>query len=283
MRKGLAIIITSATCFTAIFAFLVFSFSYIASSKGTSSIFASIDTDEIIEEAKKDNTISSLYEQANTHGISEEKLDTLLKSEEAKAYYNDILQELIKYKITGEAIDPELTSTLTSDFIAKVEKKYQLALGEREQQKLQDLAEQTVQAETSKLESNTTTEMDDEGVSLLKFMTSKEVQRVILILLTVELILIIICSFSKKSFFSYFSFIALTLTIFIATFTASFQFILLHKLTKATMIEQLSSWLQPILTKGYSISLICLGVTILFFVLHKVIIRSVKKNESIAI
>lgn len=278
MKKGLAIIITSATCFTSIFAFLVFSFSYIASSKGTSSIIKNINTEKIIEEAKKDNVISGLYEQAETHGISEEKLDTLLKSEEAKAYYNDILQELIKYRITGEAINPKLTSTLTSDFIAQVEKKYQLELGEKEQQKLQDLAEQTVRVETSKLENDNTTEMDDESVSLLKFMTSKDVQRVVLILLAIELILIVICSFSKKSFFSYFAFIALTLTIFIATFTASFQFILLHKLTKATMIEELSSWLQPILSKGYSISLICLGITIFFFILHKVLIRTDKKS-----
>ena len=129
MKKFFSIILTIITTATAFLTIIVFAMGMIFSTKTTQKIIKVADVSEIVEEVKEDGGLDPLYEEAQKYDIPEEKVDEVLASDEAKDYYNALIQKYLNGEI-------EEISDDTKKLIDEAIEKYDIEITEEQKEEL---------------------------------------------------------------------------------------------------------------------------------------------------
>ncbi len=280
MRKASTIIISIITTITILLMIVVFSVDHFVSEKFTKRIIAEVDINDTIEQLKTTTTFSNLYEQAETYGIDASKMDAILKSEQAKEYANDILQQIITDQRQNKSVlSLSITDEKTKELVDNIQKEFNLNLTDAQQNKVIELTSQTVNQETNRLLKKTTDYNGNSKLAnFLQELQNKNLKIGLIITLLVELSLIVILSWPQKSFASYFAGICLALTIILFLISGSLQLILSLVTTDN---DHFLTIIKPFINDSYLLTIVFLGITIILFILHKLIQRKIEDKKAI--
>lgn len=259
---------------------VVFSVDHFVSEKFTKRIIAEVDINDTIEQLKTTTTFSNLYEQAETYGIDASKMDAILKSEQAKEYANDILQQIITDQRQNKSVlSLSITDEKTKELVDNIQKEFNLNLTDAQQNKVIELTSQTVNQETNRLLKKTTDYNGNSKLAnFLQELQNKNLKIGLIITLLVELSLIVILSWPQKSFASYFAGICLALTIILFLISGSLQLILSLVTTDN---DHFLTIIKPFINDSYLLTIVFLGITIILFILHKLIQRKIEDKKAI--
>ena len=261
MKKFFSIILTIIITATAFLTIIVFAMGMIFSTKTTQKIVKNADVSEIVEEVKEDGGLDPLYEEAQKYDIPEEKVDEVLASDEAKEYYNALMQKYLNGEI-------EEISDDTKKLIDEAIEKYDIEITEEQKEELNKTINDTIvgQSKTVKID---TPVANIKITDYAKMFNGKVLKIVLLGILAIENIALIVINWQKKNYMSYIATIFLFAAIFTGLFTFVFQAILAFgNNTLEETIGNLVTLFKPILNKGYIIAIIMFVISIVSYILN---------------
>ncbi len=279
MRKALTIIITILTCITAFMSVIIFSTNYMISKKSTVKIIKTIQPQTLLEQIAPTNHIDTLYEEASRYNISKEQVDKIVASPEFRNYVSEIIEEIIQNKLNNSTLSVHEIEKITDTFIQEAITKYQLDISPNNTEELKEITSNTITETANELTQQDSSEENMAILHFVKFCNTTSTKSIFIIILIIEAILIIILSWPKKSFLSYFSFIHLFLSIFTVILVIAFHLGL-------SIIEEetnvlLTSVFQPLVQDGYKLSAIFIGIAIILLIIHKLIMKRIDEYQQI--
>lgn len=261
MKKFISIILTIITTATAFLTIIVFAIGMIFSTKTTQKIVKNADVTEIVEEIKEDGDLDPLYEEAQKYDIPEEKVDEVLSSDEAKEYYNALMQKYLNGELNN-------VSKETQKLIDEATERYDIKINEEQKEELNEKINDTIvgKSKTIKIDAPVANVKISDYAEMLN---GKVLKIVLLILLAIENIILIIINWQKKNYMSYIATIFLFAAILTGLFTFIFQAVLAFgNNTLEQTIGNLVTLFKPILNKGYITALILFIISILSYILN---------------
>ncbi len=279
MKKFLAILCTFVACFVGTALLFVSLISYFISEKSLKNMVKEIPFDDIIEEVKETDEVQALYDQAETQGIKRETIDSILSKEEIKDYVGGLMSEALNSAIEGKSFeDNKKIQELTEDFVEDITDTYDIELTDEMKKDLENITNNTLNNEqASKIMDQTKEESD--MFAFLRFCKDKTVKGILYLTMGLLFLAILLFTWKKKSFFTYYSFIFLELALNVSAITALFHF-LMKEIGKEEDFAILNIF-KPLFKNGYTLGIIFLVSSIILFILHEVIKHNITKKEAI--
>ncbi len=267
MKKVISIFLTIIMFFNAMEIIGIVSLRAILSSSATQKLIKETDVTEIIEEVKESGELDPIYNEAEKYGVSEDKIDEVLNSDEAKEYYGTILQKYIDG--TDDTLDAD-----TQKLIDEAADKYNIDINEEQKEEITKNINEIVVVNKKEVVNN---ELADNINKYKKFVKNNALLIISTISLLVEALLIIILNIKKKNFMSYFGVCCLLVAIFTCLLTFGFQIILaaLNQDIKLNLVKLFGGFLK----KGYILSIGLFIVMIICFIINKIIKVKPEKKE----
>ena len=266
MKKGISIFLTIIMFFTTMEIIVTYSLRNILASDAMQKLIKETNVTEIIEEVKESGDLDVVYNEAEKYGVSEEKVNEVLASDEAKEYYGTILQKYLDG--TDASIDAD-----TEKLIEEATKKYDIDISEEQKQELKDNINEAVIINKKEVVHNDLASNINKYTSFVK---NNSIFIIAIISLIVQILLIVILNIKKKNFMSYFGVCFLLLAIFTCLMTFGLHMILaiLNQDISLNLIKLFGSILQ----KGYILSLGLFILMIVCFIVNKKIKINPKKE-----
>ncbi len=278
MRSFINYFLTITLFIAVIVTIAIFTVGSLTSPSSTRKMFDNIDYDVVISDFKDTNYGKELYNYADSYGVSSDKVDSILKTEEAKDYVNKVLQQGIDAYLNYGIIE---INDETKKFIDKANKKYELNLDDNEINELGSYANEAINNNLNVVVGNTDNSDDTnsttEGqflIDIIKICRDKSLYTTLYIIIGVITLLLFISSFKKKNFLEYIGIVSIT----VAISTLLFNGLMVLISDRITSIANATIILKPVAYTFYMITFIGIILGIGFLVAQHFINKHVNKE-----
>ena len=218
MRTFINYLLTIALFIAVIVTITVFTVGSLTSPSSTRKILDNIDYEVVVNDFKETDYGTEIYNYANSYGVSEEQVDSILQTDEAKDYVNEILQQGIDAYLNNGSIE---VNDETREFIDKANEKYELNLDDNEKSELENYANEAINNNLSVVINGTSSNDSNEEVSssgqflvdIIKICRDDNLHTTLYIIIAVIAVLLFISSFKKKNFLEYIGIVSITVAI----------------------------------------------------------------------
>ena len=279
MRSFINYLLTIALFIAVIVTIAVFTVGSLTSPSSTRKILDSLDYEVIVNDFKDTDYGTEIYNYADSYGVSEEQVDSILQTEEAKDYVNEILQQGIDSYLNDGSIE---INDETREFIDKANEKYELNLDDNEKSELETYANDAINNNLNIVINGTSSDDSDEEVSssgqflvdIIKICRDDSLHTTLYIVIGVIALLLFISSFKKKNFLEYIGIVSITVAISTLLFNGLVSLISdrMSSVANATII------LKPVTDTFYMITFIGIILGIVLLVIQHFINKQVNKE-----
>ena len=279
MRSFINYLLTIALFIAVIVTIAVFTVGSLTSPSSTRKILDSLDYEVIVNDFKDTDYGTEIYNYADSYGVSEEQVDSILQTEEAKDYVNEILQQGIDSYLNDGSIE---INDETREFIDKANEKYELNLDDNEKSELETYANDAINNNLNIVINGTSSDDSDEEVSssgqflvdIIKICRDDSLHTTLYIGIGVIALLLFISSFKKKNFLEYIGIVSITVSISTLLFNGLVSLISdrMSSVANATII------LKPVTDTFYMITFIGIILGIVLLVIQHFINKRVNKE-----
>ena len=279
MRSFINYLLTIALFIAVIVTIAVFTVGSLTSPSSTRKILDSLDYEVIVNDFKDTDYGTEIYNYADSYGVSEEQVDSILQTEEAKDYVNEILQQGIDSYLNDGSIE---INDETREFIDKANEKYELNLDDNEKSELETYANDAINNNLNIVINGTSSDDSDEEVSssgqflvdIIKICRDDSLHTTLYIVIGVIALLLFISSFKKKNFLEYIGIVSITVAISTLLFNGLVSLISdrMSSVANATII------LKPVTDTFYMITFIGIILGIVLLVIQHFINKRVNKE-----
>ena len=279
MRTFINYLLTIALFISVIVTITVFTVGSLTSPSSTRKILDNIDYEVVVNDFKETDYGQEIYNYANSYGVSSDQVDSILQTDEAKDYVNEILQQGIDAYLNNGSIE---VNEETREFIDKANEKYELNLDDNEKSELESYANEAINNNLSIVINGTSSDDSDEEVSssgqflvdIIKICRDDSLHTTLYIVIGVIALLLFISSFKKKNFLEYIGIVSITVAISTLLFNGLVSLISdrMSSVANATII------LKPVTDTFYMITFIGIILGIVLLVIQHFINKRVNKE-----
>lgn len=277
MRNFINYLLTITLFIVIIITITVFTINNLTSKDSTRAILDNIDYNIVINNIKETDYGTELYNYANEYGINKSTVDELLKTDEAKDYSNEVIQQGIDAYLNGTSIK---INNETEEFINKINKKYELNLDDNAKEELKNYANDTINNNFNVVINNNNDNTDTKSnesqllIDIIKTCRNNNLQNNLYITIGIITLLLFISSFKKKNFLEYIGIVSIT----VAISTLLFNGLLSLIGDKMTATVNASIILKPIISTFYTISLVGITLGIILLAIQHFINKKINKE-----
>ena len=279
MRTFINYLLTIALFIAVIVTITVFTVGSLTSPSSTREILDNIDYEVVVNDFKETDYGQEIYNHANSYGVSEEQVDSILQTDEAKDYVNEVLQQGIDAYLNNGSIE---INDGTREFIDKANEKYELNLDDNEINELESYANDAINDNLSIVingasSNDSNSEVSSSGqflVDIIKVCRDDNLHTTLYIIIGVITLLLFISSFKKKNFLEYIGIVSITVAISTLLFNGLIALISdrMTSTINATVI------LRPVTDMFYIITFIGIILGIILLVIQHFINKQVNKE-----
>ena len=278
MRSFINYLLTITLFIAVIVTIAIFTVGSLTSPSSTRKMLDNIDYDVVINDFKNTDYGKELYNYADSYGVSSDKVDSILKTEEAKDYVNKVLQQGIDAYLNNGSIE---INDDTKEFINKANKKYELNLDDNEISELESYANEAINDNLNVVVGNTDTSDDTnsttEGqflIDIIKICRDDNLHTTLYIIIGVITLLLFISSFKKKNFLEYIGIVSIT----VAISTLLFNGLMALISDRMTSVANATIILKPVTDTFYMITFIGIILGIVLLIAQHFINKHVNKQ-----
>lgn len=278
MRSFINYLLTITLFIAVIVTIAIFTVGSITSPSSTRKMLDNIDYDVVISDFKDTDYGKELYNYADSYGVSSDKVDSILKTEEAKDYVNKVLQQGIDAYLNNGSIE---INDDTKEFIDKANKKYELNLDDNEINELESYANEAINDNLNVVVGNTDNSDDTnsttEGqflIDIIKICRDDNLHTTLYIIIGVITLLLFISSFKKKNFLEYIGIVSIT----VAISTLLFNGLMALISDRMTSVVNATIILKPVTDTFYMITFIGIILGIVLLIVQHLINKHVNKE-----
>ena len=279
MRSFINYLLTITLFIAVIVTIAIFTVGSLTSPSSTRKMLDNIDYDVVINDFKNTDYGKELYNYADSYGVSSDKVDSILKTEEAKDYVNKVLQQGIDAYLNNGSIE---INDETKEFIDKANKKYELNLDDNEINELESYANEAINDNLNVVVGNTDNSDDNTNsitqgqflIDIIKICKDDNLHTTLYIIIGVITLLLFISSFKKKNFLEYIGIVSITVAISTLLFNGLISLVSdrMTSTINATII------LKPVTDTFYIITFIGIILGIGLLILQHFINKQVNKE-----
>ena len=278
MRSFINYLLTITLFIAVIVTIAIFTVGSLTSPSSTRKMLDNIDYDVVISDFKDTDYGKELYNYADSYGVSSDKVDSILKTEEAKDYVNKVLQQGIDAYLNNGSIE---INDETKEFIDKANKKYELNLDDNEINELESYANEAINDNLNVVVGNTDNSDDTnsttEGqflIDIIKICRDDNLHTTLYIIIGVITLLLFISSFKKKNFLEYIGIVSIT----VAISTLLFNGLMALISDRMTSVANATIILKPVTDTFYMITFIGIILGIVLLIVQHCINKRVNKE-----
>ena len=278
MRSFINYLLTITLFIAVIVTIAIFTVGSLTSPSSTRKMLDNIDYDVVINDFKNTDYGKEFYNYADSYGVSSDKVDSILKTEEAKDYVNKVLQQGIDAYLNNGSIE---INDDTKEFINKANKKYELNLDDNEINELESYANEAINDNLNVVVGNTDTSDDTnsttEGqflIDIIKICRDDNLHTTLYIIIGVITLLLFISSFKKKNFLEYIGIVSIT----VAISTLLFNGLMALISDRMTSVANATIILKPVTDTFYMITFIGIILGIVLLIAQHFINKHVNKE-----
>ena len=279
MRTFINYLLTIALFISVIVTITVFTVGSLTSPSSTRKILDSIDYEVVVNDFKETDYGQEIYNYANSYGVSSDQVDSILQTDEAKDYVNEILQQGIDAYLNNGSIE---VNEETREFIDKANEKYELNLDDNEKSELESYANEAINNNLSIVINGTSSDDSDEEVSssgqflvdIIKLCRDDNLHTTLYIIIAVIAVLLFISSFKKKNFLEYIGIVSIT----VAISTLLFNGLMALVSDRMSSVANAAIILKPVTDTFYMITFIGIILGIVLLIVQHFINKQVNKE-----
>ena len=278
MRSFINYLLTIILFIAIIVTIAIFTVGSLTSPSSTRKMLDNIDYDVVISDFKDTDYGKELYNYADSYGVSSDKVDSILKTEEAKDYVNKVLQQGIDAYLNNGSIE---INDETKEFINKANEKYELNLDDNEINELESYANEAINDNLNVVVGNTDNSDDTnsttEGqflIDIIKICRDDNLHTTLYIIIGVITLLLFISSFKKKNFLEYIGIVSIT----VAISTLLFNGLMALISDRMTSVANATIILKPVTDTFYMITFIGIILGIVLLIAQHFINKHVNKE-----
>ena len=278
MRSFINYLLTITLFIAVIVTIAVFTVGNMTSPSSTREILDNIDYETVVNDFKETDYGKEIYNYADSYGVSEEQVDSILQTEDAKDYVNEVLQQGIDAYLNNGSIN---INDETREFINKVNLKYELNLDDNEIDELESYANETINDNLNVAVGNTDSEDNTNAITegqflidIIKICRNENLHTTLYIVIGVIALLLFISSFKKKNFLEYIGIVSITVAISTLLFNGLMALVSdrMSSVANATII------LKPVTDTFYMITFIGIILGIVLLIVQHFINKQVNKE-----
>ena len=278
MRSFINYLLTITLFIAVIVTIAVFTVGNMTSPSSTREILDNIDYETVVNDFKETDYGKEIYNYADSYGVSEEQVDSILQTEDAKDYVNEVLQQGIDAYLNNGSIN---INDETREFINKVNLKYELNLDDNEINELESYANETINDNLNVAVGNTDSEDNTNAITegqflidIIKICRNENLHTTLYIVIGVIALLLFISSFKKKNFLEYIGIVSITVAISTLLFNGLMALVSdrMSSVANATII------LKPVTDTFYMITFIGIILGIVLLIVQHFINKQVNKE-----
>ena len=278
MRTFINYLLTITLFITVIIAIAVFTVGSLTSPSSTRKILDSLDYEVVVNDFKETDYGQEIYNYADSYGVSEEQVDSILQTEEAKDYVNEVLQQGIDAYLNNGSIN---INDETREFIDKANLKYELNLDDNEIDELGSYANDVINDNLSVVIGNSDNSDDTNSTTGGQFLTdiikvckNNDLHTSLYIAIGIIIALLFISSFKKKNFLEYIGIVSIT----VAISTLLFNGLVALISDRMTSIANATIILKPVTDTFYMITFIGIILGIVLLIAQHFINKHINKE-----
>ena len=278
MRTFINYLLTITLFITVIITITIFTVGNLTSPSATREILNNIDYKTVVNNFKKTDYGKEIYNYVDSYGISEKQVDSILQTEEAKDYINEILQQGINAYLNNDSIEIDAE---TKDFINKANEKYELNLNDNQKNELETYVNKEINDNLNitinETSSNNNDDVSSSGqflIDIIKICRNDNLHTTLYILIAVITVLLFISSFKKKNFLEYIGIVSITVAISTLLFNGLMSLIS----DKMTSLANATIILKPVTDTFYIITFISIILGIILLIIQHFINKQVNKE-----
>ena len=280
MRTFINYLLTIALFIAVIVTITVFTVGSLTSPSSTRKILDNIDYEVVVNDFKETDYGTEIYNYANSYGVSEEQVDSILQTDEAKDYVNEILQQGIDAYLNNGSIE---VNEETREFIDKANEKYELNLDDNEKSELESYANDAINNNLSVVINGTSSnDSDDTNAitqgqflgNIIKICRDDNLHTTLYIIIAVIAVLLFISSFKKKNFLEYIGIVSIT----VAISTLLFNGLVSLVSDRMSSVANTAIILKPVTDTFYMITFIGIILGIVLLIVQHFINKQVNKE-----
>lgn len=278
MRTFINYLLTITLFIAVIVTITVFTVGSMTSPSSTREILDNIDYETVVNDFKDTDYGREIYNYADSYGVSEEQVDSILQTEEAKDYVNEILQQGIDAYLNNGSIN---INDETREFIDKANEKYELNLDDNEIDELESYTNEAINDNLNVVVGNTDSEDDTNSITQGQFLTeiikvcrNDNLHITLYIIIGVIALLLFISSFKKKNFLEYIGIVSIT----VAISTLLFNGLVALISDRMSSIASASIILKPVTDTFYMITFIGIIIGIVLLITQHFINKQINKE-----
>lgn len=279
MRSFINYLLTITLFIAVIVTIAIFTVGSLTSPSSTRKMLDNIDYDVVISDFKDTDYGKELYNYADSYGVSSDKVDSILKTEEAKDYVNKVLQQGIDAYLNNGSIE---INDETKEFIDKANKKYELNLDDNEINELESYANEAINDNLNVVVGNTDNNDDNTNsitqgqflIDIIKICRNDNLHTTLYIIIGVITLLLFISSFKKKNFLEYIGIVSIT----VAISTLLFNGLMALISDRMTSVANATIILKPVTDTFYMITFIGIILGIVLLIVQHFINKQVNKE-----
>ena len=277
MRSFINYLLTITLFIAVIVTIAIFTVGSLTSPSSTRKMLDNIDYDVVINDFKDTDYGKELYNYADSYGVSSDKVDSILKTEEAKDYVNKVLQQGIEAYLNNGSIE---INDETKKFIDKANEKYELNLDDNEINELESYANEVINDNLNVVVGNTNNSDDNSTtggqflIDIIKICRDDNLHTTLYIIIGVITLLLFISSFKKKNFLEYIGIVSIT----VAISTLLFNGLMALISDRMTSVANATIILKPVTDTFYMITFIGIILGIVLLIAQHFINKHVNKE-----
>ena len=278
MRTFINYLLTITLFIAIIVTIVIFTVGNLTSPNSTREILNNIDYETVVNDFKNTDYGTEIYNYADSYGVSEEQVDSILQTDEAKDYVNEVLQQGIDAYLNNSNIE---INDDTREFINKANEEYELNLDDNEIDELESYTNEAINDNLNVVVGNTDSEDDTNAITqgqflidIIKICRDDNLHTTLYIIIAVIAVLLFISSFKKKNFLEYIGIVSIT----VAISTLLFNGLMALISDRMTSIANATIILKPVTDTFYMITFIGIILGIVLLIVQHFINKRVNKE-----
>lgn len=275
MRTFINYLLTIILFIAIIVTIVIFTVGNLTSPNSTREILNNIDYETVVNDFKNTDYGTEIYNYADSYGVSEEQVDSILQTDEAKDYVNEVLQQGIDAYLNNSNIE---INDDTREFINKANEKYDLNLDDNEINELETYANEAINDNLNVVINGTSDDTESSGgqflVDIIKVCRDENLHTTLYIIIGAITVLLFISSFKKKNFLEYIGIVSIT----VAISTLLFNGLMALISDRMTSIANATIILKPVTDTFYMITFIGIILGIALLIVQHFINKSFNKE-----
>ena len=275
MRTFINYLLTITLFIAIIVTIVIFTVGNLTSPNSTREILNTIDYETVVNDFKNTDYGTEIYNYADSYGVSEEQVDSILQTDEAKDYVNEVLQQGIDAYLNNSNIE---INDDTREFINKANEKYELNLDDNEINELETYANEAINDNLNVVINGTSDDAESSGgqflVDIIKVCRDENLHTTLYIIIGAITVLLFISSFKEKNFLEYIGIVSIT----VAISTLLFNGLMALISDRMTSIANATIILKPVTNTFYMITFIGIILGIALLIVQHFINKSFNKE-----